>query len=313
MQPIVIEDQNIQRKIHRTYRLQYLKDVILGRALDDSTFSVLNTCIIFNQIEIINHIQQDGQFLKELVLLFVRPPSLSVEAPSPPSSKDASTSDNSSSKSTSHSLVALPATSSLDERKKEVILLLQQLCAMGKNVQLPARMSLFRTLVERGILYVVQWALTRPEKHLVFTAGEILTVLLEHGTPAIRNHVLVQAMALGQPTGKGEAQGTIGPQLPGVGGDASKTPPVNMTQPPFKETLAQLLCRMLANSQDFAVQNLIADSLRLLTDVHLQWIRGRHSQLRQERRPCDQFETILALSDSWKTFIKFVLRYSYDH
>ena len=66
-QPIPIRDEMIQRKIHHTYRLQFLKDVVLARAIDDSTFNVLNSSIIFNQIDIINHIQNDMPFLREVV------------------------------------------------------------------------------------------------------------------------------------------------------------------------------------------------------------------------------------------------------
>lgn len=70
-QPIPIRDITIQKKIHHTYRLQFIKDVVLARALDDSTFNVLNSCIIFNQIDIINHVQQDVGFLREVVGLYV--------------------------------------------------------------------------------------------------------------------------------------------------------------------------------------------------------------------------------------------------
>ena len=52
-QPIPLHDEAVQRKVHHTYRLQFLKDVVLARAIDDSTFNVLNSSILFNQIDII--------------------------------------------------------------------------------------------------------------------------------------------------------------------------------------------------------------------------------------------------------------------
>jgi protein phosphatase-4 regulatory subunit 3 len=70
-QPIPIRDEANPKKIHHTYRLQFMKDVVLARALDDSTFNVLNSCIIFNQIDIINHVQHDVGFLREVVGLYV--------------------------------------------------------------------------------------------------------------------------------------------------------------------------------------------------------------------------------------------------
>ncbi|KAI5119593.1 hypothetical protein M0805_005763 [Coniferiporia weirii] len=271
LQPVVIADPIIERKIIHTYRLQYLKDVILGRALDDSTFNVLNSCIIFNQIDIINHIQQGQFFLKELVNVFIRPStekgkgngkdgesSMEIDKPSngPSGPNGVDSPYASSSSSQSHQ----PEHPDDIDHKKEVISLLQQLCVMGKNVQLPTRISLFRTLVERGVLYAVQWALCRSEKHLISTAGEIFAVLLDHHTLSVRVHVLSQATALGQPTGQSEG-------LPGQ--EPAKIQDVVTGPPPFKETLSQVLCRILVNSQDLALQNQFADALRMITDVPL--------------------------------------------
>ncbi|EJD01533.1 DUF625-domain-containing protein [Fomitiporia mediterranea MF3/22] len=268
VQPITIRDEAIQRKIHATYRLQYLKDVILGRALDDSTFNVLNSCIIFNQMDIINHIMRDEPFLAELVFLFIKPTGtkgkerekdsdMEIDKPSEATTVNgvvASSAGPSSSPQASHSDESTDV-----ERKKEVILLLQQLCIMGKNVQLPTRINLFRTLVERGVLYAVQWALCRTEKHIIFSAGEILSVLLDHHALSIRNHILTQGVALKQPTGNFETlMNQENSEIPDVTGGSP---------PPFKETLSQVLCRMMANSQDLALQTQFADALRLLVDV----------------------------------------------
>ncbi len=279
LQPITIDDLSIQRKIHHTYRLQYLKDVILGRALDDATFNVLNSCIIFNQVDIINHIQHDERFLNELVALFVKPDSgkgkskekdkdvlMDVDKPS----LNGSSVVNGTSSDDPHSPEPGPSPrppDDLDTRRKEIILLLQQLCQIGKNVQLPARITLFRTLVERGVLYALQWALCRSDhadRTLVSTAGEILTTLLDHQTASVRSHILTQAIALGQPTGsKDEEEGEkgkgkiIGPEKSKEGNEA----------PPFPETLLQVLCRMLPDSEDLAVQCQLAESLRMLLDI----------------------------------------------
>lgn len=269
MQPIVINDETVQLKIHATYRLQYLKDVILGRALDDSTFNVLNSYIIFNQIDIINHVQHDERFLSEVVSLFIRPAGAKgkgkekeneMEVDKPPGAPPSVNGVVSPSAGPSSVSPVTHSDESADvDRKKEIILLLQQLCVMGKNVQLPARIGLFRTLVERGVLYAVQWALCRPEKHMVFTAGEILSVLLDHHILSVRMHILIQALALGQPTG--DFAGL-------VNNDQIKVPDVtNCGPPPFKETLSQVLCRMMVNTQDMGLQTLVADALRLLVDV----------------------------------------------
>src|SRR6266542_2891188 len=59
---VPIKDPIILRKIRHTWRLQYLKDVVLARILDDPTFSVLNSLIFFNQVDILQHLQANTPF-----------------------------------------------------------------------------------------------------------------------------------------------------------------------------------------------------------------------------------------------------------
>ncbi|KAF8969370.1 component of IIS longevity pathway SMK-1-domain-containing protein [Flammula alnicola] len=305
-QPIPMRDIAIQRKIHHTYRLQFLKDVVLARALDDSTFNVLNSCIIFNQIDIITHIQQDPSFLRDVVRLFVDEDMLTGGGPNgrrlqfqqqqvqpqphnqPPTSPqhmiislngngdnvskpEAAPMDVDQKTATSSPGPAngtLPVVNGRGARRsnsyafappddlteaeitlrQDVILLLQQLCIMGKNVQMPARMALFRTLVDRGILFAVQWALNLPEKEeinrqMISAAGEILTALLDHDLNGVRGHVLKQVVAIEKEREAGKK-----------GADKA-------------ETVLAMACRIMAQSKDLAVQSQIGDALKVWMDV----------------------------------------------
>ncbi|KAA1473470.1 DUF625-domain-containing protein [Dentipellis sp. KUC8613] len=240
-QPIPIQDISVQRKIHHTYRLQFLKDVVLARVLDDSTFNVLNSCIIFNQIDIITHVQTDPRFLKDMVGLFedkADPMKMNVD--------EASTTngvDKGKGKPNGTSPNGTPA-GDADQHRREVVLLLQQLCIMGKNVQLPARMALFKTLVDRGIVHAVQWALARPEtteegQQMIAVAGEILTTLLDHDVNGVREHVVRQCDAT-------DARGDL-----------------------KDDSLMTLLCNMMVKSKELAVQTVVADALRMLLEMPL--------------------------------------------
>jgi protein phosphatase 4 regulatory subunit 3 len=298
-QPIPIRDVGIQRKIHHTYRLQFLKDVVLARALDDSTFNVLNSCIIFNQIDIITHVQQDHAFLRDIVRLFVDEEMLSVGGgPSGPTSKktpqppgqqspmiislngDGTDGENSDSsemdvdvkpqlpKLTNGTILPVNGRASTpgkraasyafappdglsDEEialRKEVIILVQQLCIMGKNVQLPARMALFRALVDRGVLFGVQWALTLSEndasnKPMINAAGEILVGLLDHDLNGVRGHVLKQVLAIEKEREAGKK-----------GADKA-------------ETILEMACRIMAQSKDLAVQSQVGEALKGWMDI----------------------------------------------
>jgi protein phosphatase-4 regulatory subunit 3 len=53
-------------KIHMTFRISYMKDVVLPRLLDDPTFATLNSLIFFNNVEIVGQIQSDAKFLSEV-------------------------------------------------------------------------------------------------------------------------------------------------------------------------------------------------------------------------------------------------------
>lgn len=257
-QPIKIQDTSIQRKVHQTYRLQFLKDVVLARALDDSTFTVLNACIIFNQTDIITHIQSDPTFLGTIVKLYVdeemlrgggtgQPPSTTADADKADKQSNGTASPSPPVKRYGY---APPEELSEEEvaLRREVLFLLQQLCAMGKNVQLQARITLFRTLVDRGILFAVQWALGLGEadptsKAMVIVGGEILTALLDHDLNGVRGHVMRQTFAIVREKQAGK-----------TGADKA-------------ETILQTVCKLMVTSQDLAVQSLIGEALKSWLDI----------------------------------------------
>ena len=185
-------DENVQRKIAQTYRLQYLKDVVLARVIDDSTFNVLNSFILFNQIDIINHIIGDNPFLADLFKPFVTSQEIlkasssqnlfgsnldnSVlgaaglingngrqreTAPSPPPSPRGIIGDLRGG-STLTGLYTRANGVSAPSTRSDAIRFVHQLCLMGKNVQIPTRIALYRALVERGLLFALEWALRCP-------------------------------------------------------------------------------------------------------------------------------------------------------
>ncbi|KAH8096612.1 component of IIS longevity pathway SMK-1-domain-containing protein [Cristinia sonorae] len=262
-QPVPLRNEAIQRKVHHTYRLQFLKDVVLARAIDDSTFNVLNSCIIFNQIDIINHIQSDPAFLREVVGMFMSDDLLAklgtgfaagaagaVKGKEP--ERDKSKGDTGEGNETKMDVDTPPVSAADAElaRRREVVFLIQQLCVMGKNVQLPARMQLFRTLTDRGILFAVQWALGQPEeseegKSVIAAAGEILTALLDHDLNGVRGHVVKQLSVLDKEAGTGKK----------LSGDTDK------------DTVLMLLCRVIVRSKEMAVQGQVAEALKMVMEI----------------------------------------------
>ena len=49
---VPIKKAILRSKIHQTYRMGYVKDVILPRVLDDTTFSTLSSMMLFNNVDV---------------------------------------------------------------------------------------------------------------------------------------------------------------------------------------------------------------------------------------------------------------------
>ncbi|RAL02133.1 SMEK family protein [Aspergillus ibericus CBS 121593] len=150
---VPIKDALIRRKISYTWRLQYLKDVVLARILDDPTFSVLNSLIFFNQVEIVNHIQANAPFLKELFTVF------------DPRSADT-------------------------KRKEDAVQFLHQCAVIAKNLQAPARANLFANFISHGLFAVIAFAIKHPKPALRTTGIDILVALLDHDPVMMRGYML---------------------------------------------------------------------------------------------------------------------------
>jgi protein phosphatase-4 regulatory subunit 3 len=147
-----IENIDIKRKIHYTFRLQYLKDVVLARILDDPTFSVLNSLIFFHQVDIVQHLQSNHPFLKELFTIFG------------PKEQDM-------------------------QRKKDAVLFIQQCCGIAKSLQANGRAQLYQNFLNNGLLEVIQFALKHQDAIVRVAGTEILINLIDHDALMVRSQV----------------------------------------------------------------------------------------------------------------------------
>ncbi|KAK0252247.1 Platinum sensitivity protein [Friedmanniomyces endolithicus] len=150
--PITAPD--IRQKIHYTYRLLYLKDVVLARILDDPTFSVLNSLIFFHQVDIINHLQQNQPLLGELFSMF------------------ADGADD----------VKLA-------KRKEAVLFIQNCCAVSKNIQAQNRAQLYQSFIHHGLFTVITFALSHHDASVRVAGTDILVSLIDHDPHMVRNHI----------------------------------------------------------------------------------------------------------------------------
>lgn len=149
---VKIEDPLIKKKIHYTYRLQYLKDVVLARILDDPTFSVLNSLIFFHQVDVVQHLQQNQAFLKELFSIFT------------------------------------PQESS-NQRKKDAVLFIQQCCTIAKSLQAQVRAQLYSNFLSGGLFNVITFALRHTDAAVRVAGTDILVALIDHDAIMMRSQI----------------------------------------------------------------------------------------------------------------------------
>ena len=71
---IPITNQELLNKIHQTYRVQYIQDVILPTpsVFEENMLTTLNSFIFFNKLEIVNMIQVSGMLLYLLAAIFFK-------------------------------------------------------------------------------------------------------------------------------------------------------------------------------------------------------------------------------------------------
>ncbi|TYI66971.1 hypothetical protein E1A91_D09G264600v1 [Gossypium mustelinum] len=142
-------------KIHQTYRVGYLKDVVLARVLDEATAASLNSIIHSNNAIVISILKDDSTFIQEL---FAR--------------------------------LRSPTTSA--ESKKNLVYFLHEFCSLSKSLQVVQQLRLFRDLINEGIFDIITDVLQSPDKKLVLTGTDILILFLNQDANLLRSYVVRQ-------------------------------------------------------------------------------------------------------------------------
>ncbi|MBA0570960.1 hypothetical protein Golob_004558, partial [Gossypium lobatum] len=116
-------------KIHQTYRVGYLKDVVLARVFDEATVASLNSIIHSNNAIVISLLKDDSTFIQEL---FAR--------------------------------LRSPTTSA--ESKKNLVYFLHEFCSLSKSLQMGQQLPIFRDLMNEGIVDIITDALQSEDKKI---------------------------------------------------------------------------------------------------------------------------------------------------
>ncbi|KAK6138792.1 hypothetical protein DH2020_027469 [Rehmannia glutinosa] len=160
---IPIKDPVVLSKIHQTYRIGYLKDVILPRALDEGVVANFNSIIHSNNAIVVSLLKDDSTFIKELFAR-MKSPTTSVE-----------------SKKTLFSV--------LNSMK---VHFLHEFCTLSKSLQMVHQHRLFRDLVSEGIFDIIADVLQSEDKKLMLTGTDILVLFQNLDSNFLRSYVTRQ-------------------------------------------------------------------------------------------------------------------------
>ncbi|XP_065863785.1 uncharacterized protein [Euphorbia lathyris] len=150
---IPIKDPIVLSKIHQTYRVGFLKDVVLARVLDEGTVANLNSIIHANNSVVVSLLKDDITFIQEL---FAR--------------------------------LRSPATSA--ESKKNLVYFLYEFCSLSKSLQMVQQLRLFRDLMNEGIFDIITETLQSEDNKLVLTGTDILILFLNQDPNLLRSYVV---------------------------------------------------------------------------------------------------------------------------
>jgi len=153
---IPFNNPELVERIHQTFRMQYMKDVVLPRCLDELTFATINSLIYVNNVEIVSKIMADKKFLSRL-------------------------------------FVKMRAPTTTAEEMMDLIRFTQELCELAKNLEQKDKSEVYQTLDNKGLFHVLYRTLSMENPKLRMISVEILLMVVEFDPSLLRAFILSQA------------------------------------------------------------------------------------------------------------------------
>ena len=158
-QVIPITNLDLLNKIHQTFRVQYIQEVILPTpsVFEENMLSTLNSFIFFNKIEIVNMIQDDEKFL-----------------------------------STVFSQLTDDETD--DVKRRELVLFLKEFCTYSNTLQMQNKDLFFKNLSNLGILSAIGVILGLDDQQMKSAAIDIFSYIVDICPSMVREYILNEGL-----------------------------------------------------------------------------------------------------------------------
>ncbi|KAB0387952.1 hypothetical protein FD755_002908 [Muntiacus reevesi] len=155
---IPITDSELRQKIHQTYRVQYIQDIILPTpsVFEENFLSTLTSFIFFNNVEIVSMLQEDEKFLSEVSA------QLTDEATD-------------------------------DDKRRELVNFFKEFCAFSQTLQPQNRDAFFKTLAKLGILPALEIVMGMDDLQVGSAATDIFSYLAECSPSMVQEFVMQEA------------------------------------------------------------------------------------------------------------------------
>ncbi|KAM9810193.1 serine/threonine-protein phosphatase 4 regulatory subunit 3B isoform 1-T1 [Syngnathus typhle] len=152
---IPITDSELRQKIHQTYRVQYIQDIILPTpsVFEENFLSTLNSFIFFNKVEIVSMLQEDEKFLTEV-------------------------------------FAQLTDEGTDDSKRRELVNFVKEFCAFSQTLQPQNRDAFFKTLANLGILPALEIVMGMDDLQVRAAATDIFSYLVEFSPSMVREFVM---------------------------------------------------------------------------------------------------------------------------
>ncbi|KAJ0959955.1 hypothetical protein J5N97_000270, partial [Dioscorea zingiberensis] len=150
---IPIKDPLVLSKIHQTYRIGYIKDVILPRVLDEATIASLSAIVLTNNAAVVSSLKDDASFIQELFAK-MKAPSISAES------------------------------------KRNLVFFLHEFCSLSKSLQGGQQLRLFNQLAGDGVFDIIANLLQSEDRKLVLIGTDILILFLHVDSNLLRSYVI---------------------------------------------------------------------------------------------------------------------------
>ncbi|RCK55573.1 Serine/threonine-protein phosphatase 4 regulatory subunit 3 [Candida viswanathii] len=217
----------------RDFYLNYLKDVVLARFLDEPTFSFITSLIYANQVEIFNYIK-DSSILEKLFKIYEDNDMLQRDMP----------------------------------KKRDGVKMVHQYVLIAKTLQ---KLDFFSLLVKSGLLKLINFALKDDEDQIRVLGTELIVIIIEQDVSLV-NAIDHEEATIdnSDPPILEELAHTLPNEKKNVpNGDTSFSSKVTRLKLSDDMTLISILSKLLVEDRNLGLKNQAFEALKTLLDPNI--------------------------------------------